>query len=46
MRALRRENWDQVDLLGKRDLLGLFPPTVRARAVEARITISVVAERR
>jgi len=46
MHALRRGNWDQIDLLSKRELLGLFPPTVRTRAVEARITISVAAERR
>ena len=46
MRALRRENWEQVELLSKDDLLALFPPTMKARAVEARITISVSAERR
>jgi SAM-dependent methyltransferase len=46
MHALRRENWDQVELLGRRELLALFPPSVAARVVEARITISVVAERR
>jgi SAM-dependent methyltransferase len=45
MRALRRENWERVDLLSRGDLLALFPAEVRARAVEARITISVVAER-
>jgi SAM-dependent methyltransferase len=46
MRALRRGNWDRVELLDKRDLLGLFPPEAQARVVESRITISVVAERR
>lgn len=46
MHALRRENWDQVELLTKGELLALFPPETRARAVEARITISVVGERR
>ena len=46
MHALRRENWESVELLGKRELLGLFPPTVSVRAIEARITISVAAARR
>ncbi|HYX77696.1 MAG TPA: class I SAM-dependent methyltransferase, partial [Gaiellaceae bacterium] len=46
MSALRRENWAQVALLGKRELLELFPPGVATRVVESRITISVVAERR
>jgi hypothetical protein len=45
MRALRRGNWDQVELLSRGDLVALFPADVRARVVEARITISVVAER-
>ena len=46
MSALRRENWAQVALLGKRELLELFPPGVATLVVESRITISVVAERR
>ena len=46
MHALRRRNWERVELLGKRELLELFPPTVSARAIEARITISVAAARR
>jgi SAM-dependent methyltransferase len=46
MRALRRERWVRVDLLTRAELLGLFPTDVAARAVESRITISVVAERR
>jgi hypothetical protein len=45
MRALRRENWNRVELLGKRELLALFPPRASARVVESRITISVAAER-
>jgi SAM-dependent methyltransferase len=45
MRALRRENWTRIELLGKHDLLGLFPPQANARVVESRITISVAAER-
>jgi hypothetical protein len=45
MRALRRENWNQVELLGKRELLALFPPTVQARVVESRITTSIAATR-
>lgn len=45
MRALRRKNWERVELLSKRELLALFPPLANARVVESRITISVVAER-
>jgi hypothetical protein len=45
MRALRRANWDQVELLGKRELLELFPPQMSARVLDAHITISVAAER-
>jgi Methyltransferase domain len=45
MHALRRENWDQVELLTKSELLELFPSSVRARAVESRVTISVLATR-
>ena len=45
MRALRRENWQRVELLGRRELLGLFPAGVRASVVEARITISATATR-
>jgi hypothetical protein len=44
MGALRRENWERVNLLTSSDLLGLFPGNVKARVVEARITISAVAE--
>jgi hypothetical protein len=44
--ALGRDNWKRVDLLSKRELLDLFPPDVKARVVESRITISVAAERR
>jgi SAM-dependent methyltransferase len=46
MHALRRRNWDGIELLDRRDLLALFPAEAQARVVEARITISVVAERR
>jgi hypothetical protein len=45
MRALRRKNWAQLELLGKRELLALFPPEAHVRVVESRITISVAAER-
>jgi SAM-dependent methyltransferase len=45
MRALRRANWDQVELLGKRELLELFPPQMSARVLDAHFTISVAAER-
>ena len=33
------------EVVSKGELLGLFPPQVKARAIESRITISVVAER-
>jgi methyltransferase family protein len=46
MHALRRENWDRVELLSKGELLALFPPDMDAHAVEARVTISVAASRR
>ncbi|HSC51707.1 MAG TPA: methyltransferase domain-containing protein [Gaiellaceae bacterium] len=46
MHALRRRNWEQVELLSKRELLTLFPPSVGTRVVESRITISVAGERR
>jgi len=46
MHALHRENWDAIELLSKRELLALFPRHVHARAVEARVTISVAATRR
>jgi hypothetical protein len=45
LRALRRGNWEHVELLTRSDLLELFPPHVDARVVESRITISVAAER-
>jgi SAM-dependent methyltransferase len=44
MRVLRRENWDQLELLSSHELLALFPPKMNARVVESRITISVSAE--
>jgi SAM-dependent methyltransferase len=43
--ALRRDRWQGVELLGARDLLELFPETVETRLLEARITISALAER-
>ena len=45
MRALRRDNWDRVELLGKGEVLDLFPQEASTRVVESRITISVMAER-
>lgn len=45
MRALRREDWERVELLGKTELLALFPPEANARVVESRLTISAVAAR-
>ena len=42
--ALGRDNWERVELLSKRGLLDLFPPSVGARVVESRITISVAAD--
>jgi Methyltransferase domain len=44
--ALSRDNWHRVQLLTKRELLALFPPSMEPRVVESRITISVVASRR
>jgi SAM-dependent methyltransferase len=43
--ALRRDAWEGVELLNRRELLELFPPGAQARVVESRMTISVVAER-
>jgi SAM-dependent methyltransferase len=43
--ALGRDKWDRIQLLSKRRLLALFPPSVETRIVESRITISVAAER-
>ena len=43
--ALGRDSWHRVDLLTKGELLDLFPPSVEARVIESRITISVAAER-
>jgi SAM-dependent methyltransferase len=45
MRALRRTDWDGVELLGRNELLALFPSSVEARALESRITISVLGTR-
>jgi len=45
MHALRRENWDQVELLSKSELLALFPAETNARVVESRLSISAVAGR-
>jgi hypothetical protein len=45
MRALRRTNWERVELLSKREVLALFPLWANARVVESRVTISVAAER-
>jgi SAM-dependent methyltransferase len=45
MRTLRRDNWKHVQLLSKRELLGLFPPGTKARALEARLTVSVLGVR-
>lgn len=43
--ALRRDAWEGVELLNRRELLDLFPPGAHARVVESRMTISVVAQR-
>ena len=43
--ALHRQAWDGVELLGRRELLGLFPVKARPRVVDHVMTISVVAER-
>jgi hypothetical protein len=46
MRALRRKNWDNVELLSEHELLTLFPANVRTRVIESRLTTSVLATRR
>jgi SAM-dependent methyltransferase len=46
MRTLRRRDWEGVELLGKREVLELFPPSMETQALEARITISVLSTRR
>ena len=43
--ALRRDAWEGVELLNRRELLELFPPGAHARVIESRMTISVVAQR-
>jgi hypothetical protein len=42
---LRRDNWNRVNLLNRRELLGLFPAGVEPRVVESRITVTVTALR-
>jgi Methyltransferase domain len=44
-RLLGQERWAELDLLGRRQLLELFPAGVERRVVESRITISVAATR-
>jgi len=43
--ALHRRAWNGVELLGRRELLGLFPEEAKPRVVDHAMTISVVAER-
>jgi SAM-dependent methyltransferase len=43
--SLRRDRWEGVELLSKRELLGLFPEGVELQVAESRITISVAATR-
>jgi SAM-dependent methyltransferase len=43
--ALRQDGWRGVELLAARELIELFPDAVTTRLLEARITISVLAER-
>ena len=43
--ALGRDRWRGVELLGAGELLALFPEDVEARLLEARLTISALAER-
>ena len=45
IRTLRRENWERIELLSKTELLALFPSEVKARALEARLTVSVLGVR-
>jgi SAM-dependent methyltransferase len=44
-RALRRDSWEGVELLSRRELLELFPPGTEAKVVESRITTTVTATR-
>ncbi len=44
-RLLGQERWAELALLGRRELLELFPAGVEPRVVESRITISVAATR-
>jgi hypothetical protein len=43
--ALRRDSWQGVELLTRRELVDLFPPGMEPRVVESRITTTVVATR-
>jgi len=43
--VLRRDAWEGVELLNRRELLELFPSGAHTRVVESRMTISVVAQR-
>ncbi|MGI8607167.1 MAG: class I SAM-dependent methyltransferase [Gaiellaceae bacterium] len=43
--ALRRSEWEGVELLGPRDFVSLFPFSVRAHVVDVGMTTTVVAER-
>ncbi len=44
-RALGQSRWTHVNLLSRRQLLGLFPASMRVRVVESRITITAIASR-
>jgi hypothetical protein len=43
--ALRRDSWQGVELLTRRELVDLFPPGMEPQVVESRITTTVVATR-
>jgi SAM-dependent methyltransferase len=45
LRSLRQSAWTHLNLLGPRELLALFPASVRARVLEARITVTATASR-
>jgi SAM-dependent methyltransferase len=44
-RRLKRDAWERVNLLSRRELLALFPAGVRATVLESRITLTAAAFR-
>ena len=44
-RALGQDSWAHLNLLSRRQLVGLFPPAARVEVVESRITVTAIALR-